>query len=58
LQDNLKQQGFAASVREVASDKGTVFKVRIGPIVDKAKAQAVKAKLAQINVNSFVSADE
>ncbi|WKJ92400.1 SPOR domain-containing protein [Methylomonas montana] len=58
LQDNLKQQGFAASVREVATDKGTVFKVRIGPIVDKVKAQAVKAKLAQINVNSFVSADE
>jgi DedD protein len=58
LQDNLKQQGFAASVKEVASDKGTVFKVRIGPIVDKVKAQAVKAKLAQINVNSFVSADE
>ncbi|MBD9356544.1 SPOR domain-containing protein [Methylomonas albis] len=58
LQENLKQQGFAASVREVASDKGAVFKVRIGPIVDKVKAQAVKAKLAQINVNSFVSADE
>ncbi|WP_446811041.1 SPOR domain-containing protein [Methylomonas sp. 2BW1-5-20] len=58
LQENLKQQGFAATIKEVASDKGTVFKVRIGPIVDKAKAQAVKAKLAQINVNSFVSADE
>lgn len=58
LLDSLKQQGFAASIKEVATDKGTVFKVRIGPIVDKAKAQAVKAKLAQINVNSFVSADE
>ncbi len=58
LQESLKQQGFAATVKEVAGDKGTVFKVRIGPIVDKAKAQAVKAKLAQINVNSFVSADE
>ena len=58
LQDNLKQQGFAASIKEVAGDKGTVFKVRIGPIVDKLKAQAVKAKLAQINVNSFVSAEE
>ncbi|WP_445370642.1 SPOR domain-containing protein [Methylomonas sp. HW2-6] len=58
LQESLKQQGFAATVKEAAGDKGTVFKVRIGPIVDKAKAQAVKAKLAQINVNSFVSADE
>ncbi len=58
LQESLKQQGFAASVKEVAGDKGTVFKVRIGPMQDKAKAQAVKNKLTQINVNSFVSPDE
>lgn len=58
LQDSLKQQGFAASLKEVATDKGVVFKVRVGPMLDKAKAQAVKAKLAQINVNSFVSGDE
>lgn len=58
LQDTLKQQGFASTIKEVTTDKGTVFKVRIGPMLDKAKAQAVKAKLAQINVNSFVSGDE
>lgn len=57
-QDMLKQQGFAASVKEVPTDKGLVFKVRIGPLLDKAKAQAVKAKLTQLNVDSFVSADE
>lgn len=58
LQETLKQQGFAASVKEVTSEKGTVYKVRIGPMLDKAKAQAVKNKLTQINVNSFVSPDE
>lgn len=58
LQDSLKQQGFAASIKEIAGDKGTVFKVRVGPMLDKAKAQAVKAKLAQLNINSFVSGDE
>ena len=58
LMDNLKKQGFAASLKEAASDKGTVYKVRVGPMLDKAKAQEVKAKLAQINVNSFVSGDE
>ena len=58
LLDNLKKQGFAASLKEAASDKGTVYKVRVGPMLDKAKAQEVKAKLAQINVNSFVSGDE
>lgn len=58
LQESLKKQGFAASIKEVVGDKGTVYKVRIGPMLDKAKAQAVKSKLAQINVNSFVSGDE
>lgn len=58
LLDTLKQQGFAATIKEVASDKGPVFKVRVGPMLDKAKAQAVKAKLAQININSFVSGEE
>jgi DedD protein len=58
LQDNLKKQGFAVSLKEVPSDKGMIFKVRIGPLLDKAKAQAMKIKLAQINVNSFVSGDE
>lgn len=58
LQDNLQQQGFASSIKEVTTEKGVVFKVRVGPMLDKAKLQAVKSKLAQININSFVSGDE
>jgi DedD protein len=58
LQDNLKQQGFSATIKEVSSEKGTVYKVRVGPMLDKLKAQAVKNKLSQININSFVSPDE
>lgn len=58
LLDTLKQQGFAASIKEVASDKGMVYKVRVGPMLDKLKAQTVKSKLAQLNINSFVSGDE
>ncbi len=58
LQDSLKQQGFPATIKEVTGEKGTVFKVRVGPMLDKAKAQAVKNKLTQININSFVSPDE
>jgi len=58
LQDSLQQQGFASSIKEVTTDKGVVYKVRVGPMLDKAKVQAVKSKLAQININSFVSGDE
>lgn len=58
LQDTLKKQGFAASIKEVSTEKGKIYKVRVGPMLDKAKAQAVKSKLSQINVNSFVTGDE
>jgi len=58
LADNLKQQGFAATVKEVSNDKGIVFKVRIGPMQDKLKAQAVKNKLTQLNINTFVAPEE
>ncbi len=56
--ENLKKQGFAASIKEVASSKGVIYKVRVGPMLDKAKAQDMKSRLAKINVNSFVSDEE
>ena len=58
LHDNLKQKGFAVSIKEVASEKGTTYKVRVGPMMSKATAQSVKSKLSKINVNSFVTGDE
>ena len=58
LYDNLKQKGFAVSIKEIAGEKGTVYKVRVGPMMSKATAQSVKSKLSKINVNSFVTGDE
>ncbi|MDD4914470.1 MAG: SPOR domain-containing protein [Methylococcales bacterium] len=58
LEEKLKQQGFPATVKEITGDKGPVFKVRVGPMPDKAKVQAVKNRLTQININSFVTPDE
>jgi DedD protein len=58
MQDNLKQQGFPTTVKEIVTDKGPVFKVRVGPMLDKARVQAVKNKLTQININSFVTPDD
>lgn len=56
--ESLKKQGFAASIKEAVSDKGTIYKVRVGPMLSKAKAQEMKAKLAKIHVNSFVSGED
>ena len=58
LQDMLKQQGIVSSLKEVSTEKGLVYKVRIGPMSDRAKAQAEKNKLSQLNVNSFLAPDD
>lgn len=55
--ENLKKQGFTVSLKEAVNAKGPIYKVRVGPMLDKAKAQEVKARLMRINVNSFVSGD-
>jgi len=56
--ENLKKQGFAVSIKEAASNKGTIYKVRVGPMLDKTKAQEMKSKLAKMNVNSFFTDDD
>lgn len=58
LEEKLKQQGFAASIKEATTDKGPVYRVRIGPFADKARLQTVRNQLTQNNISSFVAADE
>jgi DedD protein len=58
LQESLKQQGFSASIKETTGERGPIFRVRIGPILDKDKAQTMKGKLSQINVNSLAVAED
>lgn len=56
--ESLRKQGFATSIKEAVSDKGTIYKVRVGPMLSRAKAQEMKARLAKIHVNSFVSGED
>lgn len=58
LHDSLKEKGFAVSIKEISGEKGKAYKVRVGPMMNKATAQSIKSKLSQINVNSFVTGDE
>ncbi len=58
LQDKLRQQGFSASMIKVDSKKGTMYRVKVGPEMSKARAEQVKAKLKKLNnLNSFISED-
>ncbi len=58
LQDKLRKQGFPASIMTVYSEKGALFKVRVGPELDKKRAEAMKVKLDKLNhIKSILSSE-
>ncbi|MFT4196442.1 MAG: SPOR domain-containing protein [Pseudoxanthomonas sp.] len=46
LRDRLRAAGFNAFVEPVATDKGTLNRVRVGPVSSRAEADALKAQVA------------
>jgi len=55
LRDELQADGHKAYVRSIATANGTVTRVFIGPKLDKAEAQAVKAQIDErLKVKSLV----
>ncbi len=58
LQDKLRKQGFSAAIVKVATRKGMMYRVKVGPEMSKTKAEQIKDKLKQLNnLNSFISED-
>ncbi len=55
LRDQLLAQGYKAYVRATASGTGRVYRIYVGPNLDKAQSIALKQKLdKQLKVNSLV----
>jgi cell division septation protein DedD len=46
LRDRLRAGGFSAIVQPVRTDKGTLSRVRVGPVASRAEAEQLKARLA------------
>lgn len=46
LRDRLRAAGFTAFVQPVATDKGSLNRVRVGPVSTRAEADALKAQVA------------
>ncbi len=46
LRDKARAQGFSAFVQPVETDSGKRFRVRVGPVADRASAQALQADVA------------
>lgn len=55
LRDRARAAGFSAFVEQVRTDKGTLNRVRIGPVADRADADRLRAQAAsQLGVSGLV----
>src|SRR5690606_23421606 len=46
LRDRLRAAGFSAIVQPVRTDKGTLSRVRVGPVATRAEAEQLRGRLA------------
>lgn len=55
LRDKVRAAGFSAFTESVSTDKGTLTRVRVGPVASHAEADALKAQIkAKIGVDGIV----
>jgi cell division septation protein DedD len=55
LRDKLRAGGFSAFVEQVKTDKGTLSRVRVGPVANRADADQLKAQVAaKVGINGMV----
>jgi DedD protein len=55
--DSLREQGLPASLDTVQTDKGTIYRLRIGPELDQKKAAAMKARLEKKNIKAVLMSE-
>jgi cell division septation protein DedD len=55
LRDKLRAGGFSAFVEQVKTDKGTLNRVRVGPVASRADADQLKAQVAaKVGISGMV----
>jgi DedD protein len=53
----LHEQGLAASLDTVQTDKGTSYRLRLGPELDGKKAAAMKSRLDKQNIKAILMSE-
>jgi DedD protein len=54
LLEGLKAQGFPATLSQVQNDKGTFYRLRVGPELDGKRAAVMKKKMDEQGINSIL----
>lgn len=58
LLENLRKQGLPASLETIkTAEKGPLYRIKVGPELDKKRAAAMKAKLDKQNINNILIAE-
>jgi DedD protein len=57
LMKTLREQGIPVSIETISSAKGPMYRLKIGPELDKKKAAANKAKLDKQGVGNVMIAE-
>ena len=54
LAADLRRQGYAAFLSQLDTDYGTLYRIRIGPQKDRAAAEALAARLKDVDIKGQV----
>jgi DedD protein len=54
LQEGLKSQGLPVMLSQIQNDKGTFYRLRVGPELDGKRAAAMKKKMDEQGINSIL----
>ena len=55
LRDKIRKQDFSVTILKVPSSSGPLYKVRVGPALNRKKIEATKARIDKLNgINSII----
>ncbi len=58
LKHKIKAQGFPVNIKAIKTDKGAMYRVRVGPELDKKRAEGIKIKIDKLNnIKSILSSN-
>lgn len=49
LQNTIRKQGFPVTISTITGEKGQLYRVKVGPELDKKRAEAMKQKIDKLN---------
>ncbi len=49
IRDKIRKQGFPVQINQKSSEKGVLYRVQVGPEIDRKRAEQLKLKVSKLN---------